>query len=85
MEDLERYECQDEGCDLFPSCLNCPFPRCRYDEPRRRHMGKALRNEEMLRLYREGLKVERIAQRFGVSKRTVYRIINGESRGAKPL
>ena len=21
----------DEGCDLAPSCLNCPFPICRHD------------------------------------------------------
>ena len=69
-----RY--QDDGCDLFPSCLKCPLPRCRYDEPGRKQMGKELRNKEMLHLHqKEGLKVEKLAQRFGVSKRTVYRII----------
>jgi len=69
-----RY--QDDGCDLFSSCLKCPLPRCRYDEPGRKQMGKELRNKEMLHLHqKEGLKVEKLAQRFGVSKRTVYRII----------
>ncbi|MBI2866625.1 MAG: acetylglutamate kinase [Chloroflexi bacterium] len=24
---------RDEGCDLFPSCLRCPLPACRWDMP----------------------------------------------------
>ncbi len=24
---------RDTGCDLAPSCLSCPFVRCRYDKP----------------------------------------------------
>jgi len=27
----EVIKYQDDGCDLFPSCLNCPAPNCRYD------------------------------------------------------
>ena len=23
---------KDTGCDLAPSCLSCPFVRCRYDK-----------------------------------------------------
>lgn len=65
----------DDGCDLYPSCLSCPLPRCRYDEPGRKQRGKALRNKEMLRLLKEGMGIKELAQRFGVSKRTVYRII----------
>jgi Mor family transcriptional regulator len=38
-------------------------------------MGKELRNEKMLRLHSEGKGATELAQRFGVSKRTVYRII----------
>lgn len=68
-----RY--QDDGCDLFPSCLNCPLPRCRYDEPGRKQMRKEFRNERMLQLHSEGKGIAELAQRFGVSKRTVYRII----------
>lgn len=79
MKYLERYEYQDEGCDLFPSCLHCPLPQCRYDEPRRRQMRKELRNKEILRLHQEErLKVKELAARFGVSKRTVHRIIRYE-------
>jgi len=71
----EHYRYQDDGCDLFPSCLNCPFPQCRYDEPGRRQKRKELRNREMLRLLEEGRGIKELTQRFGVSKRTVYRIM----------
>jgi len=82
---MEEYLHQDDGCDLFPSCLNCPLPRCRYDEPRGRQMTKELRNEEILRLRKkEGLKIEKLAERFGVSKRTIHRII-GRNTGEEEL
>lgn len=75
-----RYH--DEGCDLAPSCLNCPFPRCRYDDttigPRRgRKPGpSAGRHAEMVHLRREeGLSITELAARFDVSKRTVHRIL----------
>lgn len=74
----EHVRYRDDGCDLFPSCLNCPLPRCRYDGSGRSHLAKELRNSEMLRLHREGgLKIMELAQRFAVSKRTVYRILGG--------
>jgi len=75
MQDLERYEYLDEGCDLFPSCLNCPLPQCRYDEPGRRQKGKELRNMEIIRLHSEGKGIKELARRFGVSKRTVHRVM----------
>ena len=71
----EHLRYQDDGCDLFPSCLNCPLPRCRYDEPGRKQMGKELRKERMLQLHSDRKGIKELAQRFGVSKRTVYRII----------
>jgi hypothetical protein len=24
---------EDTGCEVFDSCLTCPLPRCKYDEP----------------------------------------------------
>ena len=33
-EALPEYAAyQDTGCELAPSCLNCPLARCKYDEP----------------------------------------------------
>ena len=91
-----EYRPRNKGCDLFPSCLRCPLPKCRYDNPGRQ-TGKELRNREMVRLHKAGMEVKELAQRFGVSKRTVHRIIapsktsesdlrrtghNGEGKGA---
>ena len=29
----ENQDFRDTGCSLSPRCLDCPLPRCRYDEP----------------------------------------------------
>jgi len=70
-----RY--QDEGCDLADSCLNCPFPKCVYDQPGgRHHWLKRLRDREMVRLFTtEGKGVNELAIIFGVSQRTVQRAL----------
>ncbi|HEX77490.1 MAG TPA: helix-turn-helix domain-containing protein [Dehalococcoidia bacterium] len=77
-QDLPPEYCQyrDEGCALAPSCLNCPFPRCAYEEPGGvSQKRKRLRNSEVLRLHQEGVSPQELAQSFGVSKRTIYRIL----------
>ncbi len=84
----EHIEYRDEGCDLFASCLTCPLPRCRYDEPggvramlnrERDHQIRALREDP-------SLSVDDIADRFGVSRRTVFRALEGHVTrcGARP-
>ena len=68
---------RDQGCDLHPSCLSCPLPRCRYDDPgwlQREERGQ--RDAEILRArIAESLPVALLAARFGVSTRTVHRVI----------
>ena len=78
MDDFVPEHCdyRDDGCDLFPSCLHCPLPTCRYDQPGQ-HTGKELRDREMRRLHAAGMGVAELAQRFAVSTRTVYRAIGG--------
>jgi DNA-binding CsgD family transcriptional regulator len=77
VEDLlpEHVRYRDEGCELFPSCLSCPLPQCRYDGPERRQMAKELRNEEVVRLHGEGNTIRELAERYDVSARTIYRIV----------
>ena len=74
----EHIEYRDEGCDLFASCLTCPLPRCRYDEPGgARTMLNRVRDEEMRRLHLDsGLPVDEIAVRYRVSRRTVFRVLS---------
>ena len=73
----EYQEYRDEGCDLFSSCLRCPLPRCRYDEQAEgRRPARMLRDREIMRQRAlAGRSVAELAQAFGVSKRTVQRII----------
>lgn len=76
----EHIEYRDEGCELFASCLGCPLPRCRYDEP---GGARALLNRERdhhIRLLRDrGLSVDEIAERFTVSRRTVFRALQSHT------
>ncbi len=70
-----RY--RDEGCDLAGSCLDCPFPKCIYDEPGgRQRWLKRLRDREMMSLFfSEGKEVKELALMFEVSQRTVQRVL----------
>jgi len=71
----------DDGCSLFPSCLNCPLPRCRYDEQAGgRRATTRLRDRELLKERRlSGKSAADLARSFGISKRTVQRIIRRSS------
>ena len=73
LPEYEHY--RDEGCDLFPSCLDCPLPRCRYDEPQGKQIRKELRNVEIARLHAGGSPIRELTERYGVSRRTIYRAI----------
>jgi hypothetical protein len=75
LPEFTRY--RDEGCDLYASCLGCPLPRCRYDAPGGvRAIFNVRRDREILGLRRrQGLSVDMLARRYGVSRRTVFRIL----------
>ena len=78
----EHADYRDSGCDLYPSCLACPLPRCRYDEPGGlRTILKRARDEELLRLACEDVRPEELAARCRVSPRTVYRVLARAARG----
>ena len=62
----------DTGCDLHPSCLSCPLPKCRYDMPPK-VASAYLRAVLIARAYKKGLSVMQIAEEAGVSRRTVFR------------
>jgi len=66
---------RDEGCEFAGSCLNCPFPKCIYEEPRgRQRWLKGQRDREIVRrFYIEGRGVKELALMFNVSQRTVQR------------
>ena len=75
----ENTAYRDTGCDLAPSCLECPLALCKYDDPNRaRRSRTVMRDTEIMRLFAEGLKVSAIALEVKISTRTVYRIIQRE-------
>jgi hypothetical protein len=77
--ELTHY--QDEGCRFWHACLSCPFPCCVFELPggpsRAMH---AFRDGEIRRLYAAGTSAVEIADRFSVTRRSVYRILGGVRR-----
>ena len=73
----EHVDYRDEGCEVAPECLACPLPRCRHDEPGwLRREAKDKRNRHLLAVRREeGLGVVALANRFGLSRSMVHRIL----------
>ena len=73
----EHYHYRDEGCELAPFCLECPFPCCIYEETRGKQRSiKERRNKEIRRLFSSGeWQISDLATRFQVSKRTVQRAL----------
>ena len=75
----DEIEWRDEGCEFFPSCLNCPLPKCVEDEPRgQQRLRMAARKRRMEELRRRGKSVKEIAELFGVSRRTVQRALKNK-------
>ena len=70
-----RY--RDEGCEFADSCLNCPFPECIYAQPGgKQRWLRRLRDREVLQLFtKRGRGVRELASVFGVSERTIQRIL----------
>ncbi len=79
----EHAQYRDDGCDIHPQCLTCPLPRCRYDEPGGlRGMLNAYRDQQIVALRGDGAPVDQIAERYNLSRRTVFRILSTGSRQA---
>ena len=79
LPDYSEY--RDQGCDLSPSCLRCPLPKCRHDKQEGgRRVSKRLRDLEIFRRRTaSGRSVSELATEFDLSKRTIQRIIRRSS------
>ena len=80
----EHHTYTDDGCEVSPACLRCPLPQCKHDEPGwYLRAQKAERDRTIRRLRsREGATVAQLARRFGLSKRTVFRVLHRARGGA---
>lgn len=68
---------RDEGCEISSSCLNCPLPRCIYDQPGgRRRWLKKHRNYQIIKsASTRGLGVKELATEYNLSQRTIQRVL----------
>lgn len=83
LPEMTRY--RDDGCDISESCLNCPLPRCRYEEPGGlRALINSYRDEQMIQLRMQGMGVAELAEHFNVSRRTVFRVIGEAQLAPRP-
>ena len=68
---------RDDGCDVSPSCFSCHLPMCKFDDPG--WFQRENRRERDIRIIRDrsekGFDVPELANRFGVSTRTVHRVL----------
>ena len=68
---------EDTGCEVSAACLDCPLPRCKFDDPawyqRNRRLAKDF--QVMYTIQQERLSMEEAAERFSVTVRTVFRIL----------
>ena len=68
---------EDTGCEVSAACLDCPLPRCKFDDPawyqRNRRLARDFR--VMYTIQQESLSMEEAAERFSVTVRTVFRIL----------
>lgn len=80
----EHVHYRDRGCEVSPSCLACPLPVCRYEVPG----GLAAilrqpRNAELLTRHRSGTGIDHLCGEFGLSRRSVFRILAAARRAKK--
>ena len=74
----ERANYADVGCELAPSCLACPLPRCQYDEPGSvRTWLLDARDREIVRLrQKHRAPNSALVRTYGLTRRHVFRILH---------
>jgi hypothetical protein len=83
LEDLlpEHVQYRDLGCEVSATCLNCPLPVCRYEVPGGlAALQRGPRDAELLALHRGGASIEYLCREFGLSRRSVFRILAAARR-----
>ncbi len=75
VSEYDHYK--DEGCEVSPSCLRCPLPVCKYDDPRA--YGIYRRNQlidtPIMAALNSGLSVGATSRQCSVDIRTVFRVM----------
>ena len=69
---------RDDGCSIAPECLQCPLPQCRYDDS---YAELRVRNDRFRKARKRGMSHASLAAKFGISVRTVSRIVSNPKHG----
>ena len=73
----------DTGCAVFPNCLRCPLPHCKYDQAMfgtEAQYRRAQRSEQIVAMRDTGMERKTIARRFHVRRRTTSRAVSAAGR-----
>lgn len=76
----ENAHYSDDGCPdgLITSCLRCPLPVCRYESAGGiSYARRVARNRALAARHQAGAHIDELAGAFAVSRRTVFRILEG--------
>lgn len=65
----------DDGCDVSPSCLECPLAVCKLDDPVNMWESRQERRRRIFELRKQRVPPAELQRAFKVSKRTVDRAI----------
>jgi hypothetical protein len=73
----EQMNYHDTGCEVSSSCLACPLPQCKFDDPLwYQQLRRQGRDFQILEAHaQEGATVFVLAERFRVSPRTIHRAL----------
>ncbi|MGI8549576.1 MAG: hypothetical protein ACR2PL_02095 [Dehalococcoidia bacterium] len=73
----ERTRYRDTGCEIAPSCLSCPLPRCKHDIPGGlAAQTRCRRHSEIVRHWQTGAEIDDLARLYRLSRRSIYRAIS---------
>ena len=81
------YYYEDNGCEVASTCLECPLPRCKFDDmewfAKYRRLAKDLKVAAIIRA--EGMSIAEAAERFSITPRTVFRVLSRSREALKEL
>ena len=77
---------ETNGCDMADSCLECPLPRCKHEDPWGYRKTKLQeRDQEYIEVInRDNLSIKEAAEKLGVTKKTVLRVRARNKAGTAP-
>ena len=79
----EFIQYRDEGCARSKSCLDCPLPRCVYENRRTAGPRRDRSRDKEIRKFRDaGKTIKQLSRRFKVSERTIERVLTDQKNGA---